>query len=319
MVAGNTSVEFRHSQHNLLMATLAFVGDLMLVGSLVPRIERGWDPFEKVRSSLQGADLCIGNLEGMLANGGTSTAHKSAADLKARTHYVLKGPPKAARLLYEAGFDLLTCGNNHAMDYGWAAANECLGYLSRFGIRWCGVGKTITHARIPAVLQAGGMTFAFLSYLAFRSWKGTRACGPAGDKTPGIAYLPPADASVPNTAAKKWLKADIQKARSQADFVVVCFHWGMEGETQPNEYQRSLAKAGIEYGASAVIGHHPHVLQPVETYQGRPIAYSLGNFVASRCTGKLGESMILYLTFQKEAAPVVKRVPIRILSGTPTP
>lgn len=299
------------------MATLAFVGDMMLVGSLTPRIEKDWDPFEKVRSSLQKADLCIGNLEGMLANGGVPTPYKSAADLKAGTHYRLKGPPKAARLLQAAGFDLLTCGNNHAMDYGWAAANECLGYLNRFQIRWCGIGKTIAHARQPAILQAGDMKFAFLSCLAFRSWKGTRACGPAGDKTPGISYLPPADASVPNTTAKKWLQTGIQQARQLADYVVVCFHWGMEGETQPNEYQRSLAKASIRYGASAVIGHHPHVLQPVETYRKCPVAYSLGNFVASRCAGRLGESMILYLTFEKGKTPGMKSVPVRIVNGMP--
>jgi poly-gamma-glutamate capsule biosynthesis protein CapA/YwtB (metallophosphatase superfamily) len=318
MVAGNTPLEFRHSQYNILMASLAFVGDLMLVGSLAPRIEKGWDPFEKVRPLLQKADLCIGNLEGMPASGGAPTPHKSAAELKSGTHYVLKGPPKAARLLHEAGFDLLTCANNHAMDYGWTAANECLSYLNRFGMCWCGVGKTLKHANKPAFLHAGDLKFAFLSYLAFRSWKGIRACTPAGDTVPGVSYLPPADTSVPNATAKKWLKADIHNARQQADFVVVCFHWGMEGETQPNEYQRALARTSIQYGASAVIGHHPHVLQPVEAYQKCPIAYSLGNFVASRCAGKLGESMILYLTFQKESTPTIKKVPVRILNGAPT-
>ena len=71
----------------------------------------------------------------------------------------------------------------------------------------------------------------------------------------------------------------IKAARDQCDYLVVYVHWGVERETEPKDYQRAMGRQYIDAGADLVIGSHPHVLQPVEYYNGKPIVYSLGNFV----------------------------------------
>src|SRR5207237_6538851 len=96
----------------------------------------------------------------------------------------------------------------------------------------------------------------------------------ATEKTPGVAGHHEDVAVI-----RKWVEEDVKAARTKADLVIPFFHWGREGKTEPEAYQVELAHAAIDVGAAAVIGSHPHVLQGIESYQGRPIVYSLGNFV----------------------------------------
>ena len=77
----------------------------------------------------------------------------------------------------------------------------------------------------------------------------------------------------------KILVDEIKKLREQCDYLVVYVHWGIERSERPEDYQRSLGKQYIDAGADVVIGSHPHVLQGVEYYKGKPIVYSLGNFI----------------------------------------
>lgn len=298
---------------------IAFVGDLMLVGSLAGRIQKGWNPFVKAQALLQDADLRVGNLESVVSNLGKPTPFKSAAAIKAKNHFVFRAPLEAFSSLKSAGFHLLTMANNHAMDYGWEAANQTLYGLHRRGIQSNGVGKTIAQARKPAVLSANNQTVAFLSYLAFRSWEGTRACGPASENAPGIAYIPPPDGAGISPKAQAWLKSDLRAARKMAQRVIVCYHWGIEREPKPHDYQRALARFTIEQGADAVIGHHPHVLQPMEYYRNKPIAFSLGNFVAARSGGALGETVVYYLELPERGSPTFSVAPVRIVNGEPRP
>lgn len=119
------------------------------------------------------------------------------------------------------------------------------------------------------------------------------------------------------TADFEPIKRDIQSARSRADYVVVLLHWGNEFCTAPSSRQRTMAHALIDCGANVLIGHHPHVLQPIEMYRGGLIAYSLGNFVMDYWKGDTQISAILEVTLGETVK--YRAIPVRICGRTYRP
>ena len=97
------------------------------------------------------------------------------------------------------------------------------------------------------------------------------------------------------------LLGEIQAAKQQCDYVVVYVHWGIERNTEPEDYQKTLARQYIDAGADAVIGAHPHVLQGIEYYHGKPIFYSLGNFIFAN---RAYETMMAELTITDDGTEV---------------
>ena len=97
------------------------------------------------------------------------------------------------------------------------------------------------------------------------------------------------------------LKSGIEKARAENDIVIVSFHFGEEYKKQPNNYQKSVAHKAIDYGADLVVGHHPHVIEPIEAYKDKYIAYSLGNFVFDQHFSKdTMEGLVLKATVENK-------------------
>jgi poly-gamma-glutamate synthesis protein (capsule biosynthesis protein) len=182
------------------------------------------------------------------------------------------------------------------MDFGPLALQDTLATLAENSILYTGAGMDLDDARSPAILKIKGKTLAFLSYsltfpLEFF----------ASAKRPGTA---------PGYA--DFVKADIEKVRPLADLVVVSFHWGAELMTAAKDYQIELGHQAIDWGADLVLGHHPHVLQEIEVYKGRLIAYSLGNFVFGSESNRTNTSMILLLTFRGNTLSKVEAVPLDV-------
>ena len=254
--------------------TLAFVGDIMMGGSAAYKLKtEGPDSFFTYTSPLlKQADIAMGNLEGPLGLAGKNTVKKK---------YTFLIDPSSALGFNHAGFKLLTLANNHTMDFGPQALQSTLRALDEQGLKHAGAGMSLSEARQPAWLELKGRKVAVLAYsLTYPTefW--------AGDDRPGCA---PAHADL--------MKEDIQAARSKgADLVIVCCHWGQEKKTKLRYYQPQLAHMAIEAGADAVVGHHPHIWQGLEVYQGKPIAYAIGNFAFGTLTG-IKDSGILYLSF----------------------
>jgi poly-gamma-glutamate synthesis protein (capsule biosynthesis protein) len=167
--------------------------------------------------------------------------------------------------------------------------------LDLIGIAHCGAGKNQDQARRPAVLEANGRRFAFLAYTE-KMW----SVDPAGAK-PGTVLLNEDEAV-----------ADIRKARETADFVLVSLHWGEEHRGLPRDSDRVRARSLLDAGADAVIGHHPHVLQGAEFYKGKPIVYSLGNFVFDMISSRTYESAAAVFVFGPAGPQEVRFVPLRI-------
>ncbi|MFA6603940.1 MAG: CapA family protein [Patescibacteria group bacterium] len=238
--------------------SLVAVGDLMLSRTVAQRLAANGGPeaaFARVRDYLRAGDITFGNLETALLSGRAIQPGEM----------VFRSDPAAAASLASAGFDVLSLANNHVPNFGAAGILETLKYLDAAAVAHAGAGADATAARAPAIVERSGLRFAFLAY-------NDADVVPAG-------YFAAADH--PGTAAMdiENLKADIAAARAAADIVVVSMHSGTEYVPDPNRRQTAFAHAAIDAGADLVIGHHPHVVQTVETYAGKPIIYSLGNFV----------------------------------------
>jgi poly-gamma-glutamate synthesis protein (capsule biosynthesis protein) len=162
-----------------------------------------------------------------------------------------------------AGADVVSLANNHMWDYGLPALEDTLGYLATNDISAAGAGRTLEEARGPIVRTVGGTRIAYLAYTNI---------------LPESALATDVRAGV-NLYNAIRMVADIARARTLADIVVVSFHTGTEYEVRHNADQERIYRSAIDAGADLVVGHHPHVVQDTERYKGKWIAYSLGNFV----------------------------------------
>lgn len=233
---------------------VVFVGDIMLDEAPGQYIKQGKDPFQSFASILDSADITIGNLECAV---GTSGKREDKP-------FTFMANPRVIPVL-KKHFSAVSLANNHSVDYGTASFDRMLNLLDRAGLRYFGGGRDIRAAHEPAVFDVKGKRIAILGYNEFfpRSFE-------ALDDRAGIAW-----------SDDDYVVYDIRRARKEyhADYVIVFPHWGIEHEKTASSRQVALAHLMIDNGADAVIGGHPHVTQNIETYQGKPIYYSLGNFV----------------------------------------
>ncbi len=234
--------------------TLIFAGDLMLADGPGQSIAQGGDPLAPFAAILDAADYRIGNLEVPVATGGQPHASKIAT-FRADPHVV---PVLRGR------FDAVSLANNHSGDYGHDAFVETMQHLANAGSAYFCGGHNLAEAHRPLWIEKNGLKIAVLGYNEFKP----RAFQ-AGATWPGVAW-----------SEDDLVIADIRAAKAAgADLVIPYMHWGWEKETQPTARQKTFAHKMIDEGAALVVGSHPHVTQGAEIYQGKPIVYSLGNFV----------------------------------------
>ncbi len=234
--------------------SIILLGDYLPAASAAPVIRRkGYSyTFSGVRDALQETDIIFLNLETPLSGGGTAHENKQ---------YVFHADPEAAEAMRSAGVRVVSLANNHIMDYGPDALDDTLKSLRSAGIAHVGAGRTLSEASMPAAFRIRNMNTAFLAFSNtfpkdFWAKKGS----------PGTFF------------GSDWAVKRAVKAAAGTGPLIVSFHWGEELARQPKEYQIYLAHLAIDSGADLVVGHHPHVPQPIEIYRGKPILYSLGNF-----------------------------------------
>lgn len=236
-------------------------------------------PLAEIRSLFSSADVAVVNLEIPLTNRGKATPRKSLADRKAKRQFVLRADPGHIGQFVGCGIDIVTLGNNHAMDYGWEGLSQMLDLLESKGIEHSGAGEFDEESWNAARFTTeNGYRIAVLSFLAFVSKGALQTCWPSTATSPGIAALDLGGDVTARSMPK--LKALVEKSRKDSDFLIVSPHWGIEKMALPSAYQVKLGRALIEAGADMVAGAHPHVLQGGELYKGKPILYSMGNLVS---------------------------------------
>lgn len=232
--------------------SLIAVGDIML-GGRTKRVvaEHGADyPFGAVLPILRRASLVLGNLEGPFAR-------KARRE---RRNYSYRVNVELAPSLARAGIHVVTLANNHLLDCGRAGVLETLEVLAAAGVAPLGAGADEKAAHAPIIRQESRSRIGLLGYY----WN--RRCAATAD-LPGSAM-----------DSREALEADIRGLRDQVDRVVATFHWGIPYEREPSPEDRAKAHFAVDCGADAVVGHHPHIVQPFEIYRGCPIFYSVGNF-----------------------------------------
>ncbi len=202
--------------------------------------------------TLRDADLVFGNLETPL-----SVRGRRADSLASRQ---LRGDPGFAAALRAAGFTVLNVANNHAMQHGPEAFRDTVDAVRRAGIAVCGLRGTAPWASTPVTISAAGRRIGILGY-CLRPRQ----------------YSPEVPAHAEGNAEA--IRADVARLRSETDAVIVSMHWGEEFVPLPSTDEMAIGHSLVDAGASVVLGHHPHVVRPVETYRGAIIAYSLGNLV----------------------------------------
>lgn len=209
-------------------------------------------PLRAVAPLLSSADIAFVNLEAPFSDQGRPVSKGM----------VFKAEPEMVDALHLAGIDVVSTANNHARDCGYYGVDFTLRWLAQHGIAAAGTGHTAQEAHRGAVIERNGHRFGFLAYTYDQSNGNYR------DRDDRIAMLDP-----------DRMAADVARLRSRADVIFVSMHAGVEYQKQPNAEQRRFAHAAIDAGANVVIGAHPHVTQPVESYREGVIFYSLGNLV----------------------------------------
>jgi poly-gamma-glutamate synthesis protein (capsule biosynthesis protein) len=269
---------------------ISAVGDIMLDGTARPVLaELGYDyPFIQMRQYFSGAQIVFGNLEGPLTDRGTPEQDKK---------FVFRSPPaKVSAALKNAGFNVVTLANNHTLDYGADGLAQTVEALDATGIQHVGAGPDLMAARRPVTFQVNGQRIAILAYSM---------------TLPENYY---ADENKAGTAFghEDQVRDDVVAARKQADIVLVAFHWGQESKTELREYQTRLGHLAIDSGASAVIGHHPHILQGIERYKEGIILYSMGNFTFGSYSSHSTRSAVAQLHFRNNRLQSLQMFPINV-------
>lgn len=268
---------------------LAFVGDVM-PGTTYPKEKLPYDDgknlFRDVKSLLNAADIVAGNIEGVLADTGTTTKKNNAIN------YAFRIPVRYGAILRDAGFTFLSMANNHTFDFGLPGVKSTEKVLSENGIGYAG----IIGRKESVVIEKNGLRYGFcaVGHNAYTMKHGNRKA---------VAHT-------------------IKKLKEQADIVIVSFHGGAEGTSyrhlpvgkemflgEDRGDLRSFAHFCIDSGADVVYGHGPHVVRAVELYKNHFIAYSLGNFCTPKginITGISGYAPVLQLWISQSDGQFIK-------------
>lgn len=237
---------------------LLFTGDILLTGYLLSQYDssgiNGILASDIVQEMVD-ADLTMVNEEFPFSNRGTAMEDKQ---------FTFRIEPERVQVFKDLGIDIVTLANNHILDYGRDALTDTFETLDDAQIQYVGAGNNYDEAKALKEFDINDKKIGILA---------------ASRVIPEPGWAAGTSSGVFSTYDSSGLEQEIKNADSSCDFVIVYVHWGIEKNEYPEDYQRQLAQKYIDAGADIVIGAHPHVLQGIEYYNGKPIVYSLGNFV----------------------------------------
>ncbi len=272
--------------------TMIAVGDIMLSRVVEQKMlaQKNFNyPFLKIGAYLKTADLALGNLETAITPGAIVKTGGMA----------FRADPQVAQVLRDNNFQILSLANNHTPNFGATGLKDTFKYLTTAGIKYIGAGENLARAREAQYLEVNGIKIAWLARTEQLMVPENYA---AGEKNPGTAFW---DQEEITTA--------IKSAKEQADLVIVSMHAGVEYTPEPTKEQEAFARVAIDAGAEMAIGHHPHVVQTAEKYQGKYIFYSLGNFIFDQMWSReTREGIALKIFLTKAGVKQIAITPILI-------
>lgn len=273
--------------------TITLAGDFMVGSWGIPLVqERGFQyPIQNVQSLFKESDLNLCNLEVPITVQSDTFPGKT---------FHFKIPPEFVKILQLLPIHYVTLANNHILDYQEDGLFETMETLQKAGIAFSGAGANLSLASQPAIIKKNGIKIGIIAAGAIFP-KGFWAT----DSTPGIFF-----------PWKKRLLNMVDSTRKVVDLLLVTFHWGAEKKETPKQYQISLAHQVIQHGADLVWGHHPHVIQGIEFYRGKPIFYSLGNFIFASYS-KSQNGMVAQVEYEGKKIQKIKLFPLKLDNDPP--
>lgn len=274
-------------------AQLLFAGDVYLSDHVLEAYDAAGDISGILsagyRNEIAAADFFMVNEEFPFSSRGRAAEDKQ---------YTFRIPTDRVHILKEINPSMVTLANNHALDFGQEALEDTMEVLKAAGIGYTGAGEDLAAAGTPTETDIRGHRIAVIGasrVLPAADWA-------AGGRHAGLfsAYDPAALLSL------------IKKEKEKGCFTIVYMHWGTERAEKPNEVQTALGRQLIDAGADLVTGAHPHVLQGIEYYKGKPIVYSLGNFIFG---SSIPGTALLSVSLGEDNAPVLRLIPGKSAAG----
>lgn len=272
--------------------SFSFVGDLMCHSPQFDAARVSADSFDfrpafkEIKEILSKADFTIGNLETVI---GGKEMHYTG-------YPMFNTPEDFLYALKDNGFDIVIASNNHSMDRGIIGINKTIDNIKKYGLMSCGTYKSEEERDSTFLLEKNGLKVALLAY----------TYGLNGNN------LPRQKQYAVNLIDTALIRNDIFKAKTQADIVIVYFHFGEEYQRAQNKFQEEIASRTISYGADIIIASHPHVIQPVEYFESSSskldqgfIAYSLGNFFSNQRWRYSDCGVVLNFTLAKKKEKII--------------
>ena len=229
---------------------LKAIGDIAFFNTIFKK--NSVSDFQKIIKSLNDTDILFGNFEFPYSK------NKNPYFINSYEEYI--ACEKSIPLLQKLNFDILNIATNHIMDWGKEGLATTRKILQQQKIQLIGADKNLQSACFPTIIEKDGIKLGFLGYAKKGNWSATmKSCG----------------ASIIDV---NLIHENIKNLKNQVDHVIVSLHWGVEFSNYPSPEDIEIAHQIIDCGASIILGHHPHVLQGIESYKNRYICYSLGNF-----------------------------------------
>ena len=271
------------------------VGDVLLDRGVRKLIETNNInyPFEKIAQQIKSNDLNFFNLETPIVN--------KNEGYRINKRFSFRSDPELISGLKFAGFNIASVANNHTIDYGKSGFLRTMTYLKNDSILPVGGGSNQNEAFTPIIINKNGEKFAFFGFLEFL--------------LEGVVFMD--SQPYPAFGDNDRLCSEIRKIRKDVDYIIISFHWGQEGAVIPTSKQIEIAHEVVDAGADLIIGHHPHVLQSIETYKGKLILYSLGNFIFDNTDKLQNETAIFQCVFEKGKLINPHLIPIEIKNTQP--
>jgi len=269
--------------------TIVFAGDLMLDRGTRELIEvKGVDDlFENVHNVTGSSDFTVANLECAACD----TTCK-AVDKK----FNFRANPEWISSLYKNGITHLVLANNHSFDFGENGMKQTVSNLQHNGIKPIGYSRNNDTSCAPTILQKGNDSVAIFTSCFLKQNNGFVSSENAF--------------SLSN-------KIRVFKIKHRTCSIVVCLHWGIEMDNRPSEEQIQQAHQLVDAGADAILGHHPHVVQPIEVYKSKIIFYSLGNFIFDNHHSPANRGVMARLSLTKGSIESVRVIPFNIIRSKP--
>lgn len=279
------------------------IGDILIHDRVYDEVHIGngkydfSERFSRVKDLLQGPDFLIANQESV----------PGGVEIGLSSYPSFNSPQEIIDTLIDSGVDMVTTANNHTLDRGEKAILSAIDYYEKVDLPYTGSYKSPEDKAEIRVFEINDISFAVLAY---------------AEHFNGIP-IPQGKEYLVSPLLPEQVEKDIDLAKEQADFVILALHWGDEYIRQPNQNQRNLADRFITYGADVIIGHHPHVLQPMQ-WIDKPdggqglVIYSLGNFYSGQIRDYKDVGGMVEFTLFKEGSGKNSELGIKDVKLRPT-